>query len=132
MFIIILNLLIEKKTMYIYFKFLFNFHVVSPKMNKDILSNNIIETKPIEKKSNIEIKPSRTVITNEKRPSDKKPSTIVQIKTQAEPASTTKIEVKSVVTKVNIVEENPSSAVPHPPLPVSKVQVSTSSTNAKK
>lgn len=97
-----------------------------PKSNKEIISNSIIETKPIDNKKVIEIKPSKTVILNDKKPSEnKKSSTLVQIKTQAAPVITRKVEVKSApITKVNVVEGKSSSAIAHPPLIVSKVQVS--------
>lgn len=110
----------------LFFYFLF---IVSPNTSKDILSNNIIETKPIEHEESVEIKPSKTIVTNQKNPSEKKTSTIVQIKTQAEPSSSKKIEIKpSANTKVNVVTEKLSTAVLHPPLVVSKVQVSFFST----
>lgn len=93
-----------------------------PKENKDILSNNIIETKPPVKLQKVEIKPSKILVTNEKKSSEKKISTVVQVMSQ--PISSSKVEVKSApITKVNVVEGKSSVAVPHPPLAISKVQV---------
>lgn len=88
---------------------------VTPKATTEVISNNIIETKPIDNKKAVDISPSKTAVPQEKKPTEKKASTIVQVKSHTPP---------NVMTKVNVVEGKSSLVLPHPPLMISKVQVS--------
>lgn len=95
----------------------------SLKPNINTVSSNIIETKPITTKKDIEIKPSKTVATNKNKLFEKKPTT-VHVNTQGPVVTASKVEIKSApITTVNTVEAKSSTAVPHPPLIISKVQV---------
>lgn len=104
---------------------MFTFNVSDPpKPTKDISSNTVIDSQPVVHDKEVEIKPSKTEISNEIKKSEKI-STVVQVKSSVPPpAVLTKIEVKSSPqTKINVVEGKSNVVSPQSQI-VSKVQVS--------
>nr|XP_023016650.1 uncharacterized protein LOC111505964 [Leptinotarsa decemlineata] len=96
-----------------------------PKIStNEVVSNNVIDNKPVIVHKEIQIKPSKTQVSEEKKSSEKVFS-VVQVQSNPPPAPSTRIEIQSsAITKVNVIEEKPSVAKAHPPLQVvSKIQV---------